>query len=90
MNKENHPPSEHLPRIVQKKGDKSAKHVEKEFFLKTYNFFPFFDKEQHDNDGQATFVSDELRNSLINNNLDKWKRCYDKVLTLGGLFLPRG
>ena len=36
------------------------------------------------------FFPGELWHPMINNNLDKWKRCYDKVLTLGGLFLPRG
>ena len=60
-------PADFFREKFKKKNDKSAKWVEEEFSLRTYNYFLFFSKEQRDDkDGRATFVSDEVRHPMIN------------------------
>ena len=52
---------------------------ETDFFYKTYNYLPFFDSEQRDENDRPAFVPDDLKNP-VNKNVNKWKCCYEKVL----------
>jgi hypothetical protein len=59
--------------------DKFKNDEEAIFVYRTYNYFPFFDRNQRDEDERPAFVPNDMRNPLPE-NVDKWKCCYEKVL----------
>ena len=50
-------PADFFPdKFREKKGGKTTARAEWDFFIKTYNYFPFFDRDQWDENGQPAFA----------------------------------
>ena len=58
-------PADLFPDKFGKKGGKTTSQTKRDFFIKTYNYFLFFDRDQRDENGRPAFVPNDLKTQQL-------------------------